>query len=406
MIGGGALISALYHALHSGLAALSDGALYAEADFEGPYAKTALRAVEHRSVIRSRLRLGRALGLALATLGGYMAGGEYALAVALATAAGSVLVNELAAAIARRRAHRAAMRLLRWCRPLEWITALVATPIEWVAALLETVIPAAEPRPETTARTVEDLIETGAKEGGFGSAHAELLLNALEFRDTITREVMVPRTQLVGFAIQTELSDVLAQIVETGHSRYPVYRETLDEVVGLLYAKDLFSVLRDGIDANASLEALVRPVFMAQEGQKIGSLLREMQAHRFHMAIVVDEFGGVSGLVTLEDILEELVGEIADEHDDEEDPIQEVASGHYHADASVSVYDLEDRLGEEIPGIDDQEYASLGGLIISLAGGVPAPGDELRVGSFDLRILEADERHVTRVEIMRRAEVA
>lgn len=299
------------------------------------------------------------------------------------------------------------MRMLRWCRPLEHLMTPIAAPIRWLTDSLESSVPAADPLPETTARTVEDLIDRGAKEGRLGSAHAELLLNALEFRDTITREVMIPRTQLVGFAIQTDLSEVLARIVETGHSRYPVYRETLDEIVGLLYSKDLFSVLRDGTENDASLEALVRrPVFMAPEGQKIGALLREMQAHRFHMAVVVDEFGGVSGLVTLEDILEELVGEIADEHDDEDDPIEEIASGHYYADASISVYDLEDRLGEEIPGSEDEEYASLGGMIIKLHGGVPSPGDELRVGAFDLRILEADERHVTRVEITRRAEVA
>lgn len=407
MIGGGVLISALYHAVHSGLAALSDGALHTAADSGEAYARTAKRAVERRAGIRTRLRLGRGLGLGLATLGGFMAGGQNALLVALGVAAATMLVNELAGAIARRRAHRAAMRMLRWCAPLEWLMVPIATPIRWLADALESSIPAADPLPETTARTVEDLIESGAKEGRLGSAHAELLLNALEFRDTITREVMIPRTQLVGFAIQTELKDVLARIVETGHSRYPVYRETLDEIVGLLYSKDLFGVLRDGTDDEASLEALVRrPVFMAPEGQKIGALLREMQAHRFHMAIVVDEFGGVSGLVTLEDILEELVGEIADEHDDDEDPIEEVASGRYYADASISVYDLEDRLGEDIPGSEDEEYASLGGLIIKLHGGVPSPGDELRVGSFDLRILEADERHVTRVEITRRAEVA
>ena len=404
MIGGGVLISALYHAVHSGLAALSEGALLAAAEAESPYAKTARRAAENRSTIRMRLRLGRGLGLGLATIAGYMAGGIW---VALGVAAATMLITELCGAVARRRAHRGAMRMLRWFRPLEHVMAPIALPIAVLADVVERSVPAADPLPETTTRTVEELIESGAKEGRLGSAHAELLLNALEFRDTITREVMVPRTQLVGFAIQTELSEVLARIVETGHSRYPVYRETLDEIVGLLYAKDLFGVLRDDDVDNASLEALVRrPVFMAPEGQKIGALLREMQAHRFHMAVVVDEFGGVSGLVTLEDILEELVGEIADEHDDEADPIQELASGHYYADASVSVYDLEDRLGEEIPGSEDEEYASLGGLIIKLHGGVPAPGDELRVGSFDLRILEADERHVTRVEITRRAEVA
>lgn len=407
MIGGGVLLSALYHALHSGLAALGDGALHAQADSGSPFAKTAKRAVENRSSIRTRLRIGRGLGLGLATIAGYVAGDAYAIPVALGVAAGTMLVSELGGAVARRRAHRAAMRMLRWCRPLEWLMAPLAAPIEWLADSLEMSIPAADPLPETTARAVEELIDRGAKEGGLGSAHAELLLNALEFRDTITREVMVPRTQLVGFAIETELSEVLARIVETGHSRYPVYRETLDEIVGLLYAKDLFSVLGEGLQEDASLQALVRrPVFMAQEGKKVGALLREMQAHRFHMAVVVDEFGGVSGLVTLEDILEELVGEIADEHDDDEDPIQELASGHYYADASVSVYDLEDRLGEEIPGSEDQEYASLGGMIIKLAGGVPAPGDELTVGSLHLRILEADERHVTRVEITRRAEVA
>jgi CBS domain containing-hemolysin-like protein len=190
--------------------------------------------------------------------------------------------------------------------------------------------------------------------------------------------------------------------MESGHSRYPVYRGQIDHVEGVLYAKDLFQVLRSTSDASAVvLENVVRkPVFFAAESQKIGALLREMQRRRSHLAVVVDEFGGAAGIVTLEDIVEEIVGEIQDEHDEEAPLVYERAPGHYFVDASISVNDLEEQLGESLCE-DKSDFESLGGMLVHLAGQVPIIGETLRAGPYRVVVLDADERHVRRVEMLR-----
>src|SRR5690606_10213161 len=191
-------------------------------------------------------------------------------------------------------------------------------------------------------------------------------------------------------------------IVQGGHSRYPVYRDRVDQIEGILYAKDLFRLLRNGDrEKHRSLDRIIRrPVFFVAETHKIGQLLREMQARRFHLAIVVDEFGGTSGIVTLEDILEEIVGEIRDEHDSEEPMVHEVESGVWLADARISIYDLGEILGVDFED-DDGDYESLGGMLVELADRVPQVGESVYAHGFELVVREADERHVTRVEIRR-----
>jgi CBS domain containing-hemolysin-like protein len=213
---------------------------------------------------------------------------------------------------------------------------------------------------------------------------------------------MVPRTQVVAFELEKSIDEVLASIMESGHSRYPVYRNHIDHVEGVLYAKDLFQVLRNSSDASTiSLASVVRkPVFFAAESQKIGVLLREMQRRRSHMAVVVDEFGGAAGIVTLEDIVEEIVGEIQDEHDEEAPLVYERAPGHYFVDTSISVYDLEEQLGESICE-DKSDFDSLGGLLVHLAGQVPVIGETLLAGPYRVVVLDADERRVSRVEMLR-----
>jgi CBS domain containing-hemolysin-like protein len=213
---------------------------------------------------------------------------------------------------------------------------------------------------------------------------------------------MVSRTHVVAFDIETSIDEVLASVIESGHSRYPVYRGQIDQVEGILYAKDLFQVLRSASDASNLLlsDVLRKPVFFAAESQKIGVLLREMQRRRSHLAVLVDEFGGAAGIVTLEDIVEEIVGEIQDEHDEEPPLVFERAPGHYLVDAGISVYDLEEHLGESICQ-DKSDFDSLGGMLVQLAGEVPAIGEALVAGPYRIVILDADERHVRRVEMRR-----
>jgi len=175
----------------------------------------------------------------------------------------------------------------------------------------------------------------------------------------------------------------------------------------VLYAKDLFhAVSNGGPGKGTSLGRLIRqPAFFVPERQKIGAILREMQANHSHLAIVVDEFGGASGMVTLEDILEEIVGEIQDEHDEELPQARSVAPDRFVADASIGVEDLEEIIGEEIP-CDEGQFETLGGMVTHLAGRVPSVGDQVEVGPFAFTVLDATDRQVTRVELWKRPEPA
>ncbi len=404
------MLGAIFAALDTAIAAIGEARLHAIADeAKGAVGATARRVLDRRTALSARLLTGRVLCVgAAAGLGAQLAvrtaGWVGAMLAGAAVALLYGLVAEVLGTVARRRRSRAVLRALRLIRPLELLFAPIAWPLVQVAALTERIVPtpADQDAERMTELVVEHVIEQGEESGSIPSDHAELLRSVLEFRNTVAREVMVPRTQMVAVDIDTPIDEVLRLIVDEGHSRYPVYRERLDQIEGVLNAKDLFQMMRDGRTAHVALAQLVRkPVFFANETQKIGNLLNEMQARRAHLAVVVDEFGGTSGIVTLEDILEEMVGEIRDEHDEEEASIHQLGPGRYVADAGVSVYDIEEVIGEELHEANG-DYDSLGGMVIALAGRVPSPGESVAAGSFDLVVRGADERHVTRVEIVKR----
>ena len=406
-VGLGLFFAVLYSATNAGLAALGEARIRAIAeDDAGSLGKEANRCVELGRAVRTRLLLGRVLSVTLAAGCAALLGGRAnawgALGGAAAVGLGYALLTEVFSAIARRRASRAALRMLRALRPLEWVVWPVAAPLAALGRLAAGLVPSPALEAEVGQRAVEKMIEKSEQKGELGEEQAKMLRSVLEFRATVAREVMVPRTQVVAFDIDTPLEDVLLAIEENGHSRYPIFRGSMDQVEGILYAKDVFGALRKGLE-QMTLAGLCRTsVFFAPETQKLSVLLQEMQARRFHLAVVVDEFGGAAGIVTLEDILEEIVGEIEDEHDDDEAPVRQEGPGHFVADATISVYDLEEYLGEPIESAHEGDFDSLGGLMVQLAGRVPEVGAELVVGDYELRVLVADERHVERVEIIRR----
>ncbi|MEM6961275.1 MAG: hemolysin family protein [Myxococcota bacterium] len=390
-------------------------------------ANAARRVLAMQEQIEARYHAGRITALALASATTMWVWRDdtlpEAIAAVLLVALGYGLASTTLATVARRRASRIALRLSHWLRPLELMFAPLALPSIWMHRWVRHTVPPVE-EPEdvrVTELAVEQVIEEGEENGSIGVQDAELLRSILEFKKTYAREVMVPRTQTVAIAINTPVDKVLELIVKSGHSRYPVYRDRIDRIEGVLYAKDLFQVVGQSDWDDVRLEHLVRrPVYFTPENRKIGMLLREMQSDGVHLAIVVDEFGGVSGIVTLEDVLEEIVGEIRDEHDSDEIRLEEVEPGRYLADAGMSVYDLNDMLGESLDdgeggalsrahdsrgadsrGHDSRGYDSLGGLIIEIAGRVPRVGDTLHVGNYRLKVTDADERRVIQVELTR-----
>ncbi|GAB4214501.1 MAG: hypothetical protein OHK0013_39230 [Sandaracinaceae bacterium] len=401
-----ALVGSTLSALTAALQEIPEERLMALRDEGGADGATAARLLRDRDVVRARLLSGRVLSVAgVAAFTAHLAAAVLDDVAVLLTVGAAALayaiVSEVAQTLARRRANQIALRLLRLCRPLELALAPFALPVLGVSRAIERLAREPEPVPTHIAeREVEHMLEKHEEEGALAEDQAELLMNVLEFKDTVAREVMVPRTRMVAIECSLPFEAVVDRVLAEGHSRYPVYRESLDKIEGILYAKDLFQAQRQG--KTTILPLLRKNVLFVPEAQKIGLLLREMQARHQHLAVVVDEFGGTAGIVTLEDILEEIVGEIQDEHDAEESLVTELEPGRFLADARVSIHDLGEMIG--VPLTPSEEgFDSLGGLVVEQLGRVPSVGEKLRLDGIEITVREADEKKVQRVEIVRRA---
>ena len=327
--------------------------------------------------------------------------GQWAPWAALGTAVVlSGVLFELSTTLGKLHADRAALLAARWLRPLELAMTPLALPLGWAATIVNDRGLVKPPDPRVAEAEVEIMVDEVEKSGLFGREPAEMIRNVLDFADRTVRDVMVPRGSVEGVEVSTPIDEVLERVAVGGHSRYPVYRDQIDNVIGLLYAKDLFKALEGDRPERITLRQLVRaPANFVAESQPLSTMLREMRAKRQHLAIVVDELGGLSGIVTLEDVIEEIIGEICDEHDPREAPIQDLGDGRLVADAAVSLIDLSAFLGRTLPDATDHE--SIGGMITRHVGHVPEVGTA--VSKFGLRFIvrEVDEDHLGKVEISR-----
>lgn len=245
-----------------------------------------------------------------------------------------------------------------------------------------------------TEDDLKTLVDAGQEKGLFEHGERQMIYSVFELRDTLAREIMVPRIDMVALEVHTSLDEAADAILKYGHSRVPVYEEIVDKVLGLLYAKDLLRVWREGV-AIDSLQSLLRPAYFVPEAKKVDEMLAEMQSQRIHMAIVVDEYGGVAGLVTLEDIVEEVVGEIRDEYDQsEEAPYQELREGGYVFQGRIDLDDFNEIMASTLPKSDAD---TLGGYIYSVLGRVPAVGDEIREGNLLLIVEQVSTRRIRKV---------
>jgi CBS domain containing-hemolysin-like protein len=307
--------------------------------------------------------------------------------------------TEVLGIVARRRPEEVAAVALRYLRPFEWAVLPIAEPLALLGRLVEKRIPKVAKDPSHTETEVQWAVRESVRAGALANEPAEMIRNVLDFKDLLVKDVMVPRRLVAGVPLGSSVDEILEIVAHEGHSRYPVYRETLDNVVGLLYVKDLFRVVQKGEIATTKLDDLTRRhILFAVETQSVASVLREMRSRSQHMAVVSDEFGGTSGVVTLEDILEQIVGDIRDEYDAEaEAQVQKVGEGRYLADAAVSIDELSAHLGRELPA--DGEFESLGGLLVHRAGRVPKVGAVIHLDGLRFTVREADDTHVVRVEI-------
>jgi CBS domain containing-hemolysin-like protein len=337
--------------------------------------------------VHSRWLVGRVVALSIAAVLFYDAAhGLHLERLALPLAViGTVLTYgtfaEVVGAFARRRPEDVAALALAFLGPLEWLVAPLADPLAIVGRAVGRRVPKSRTVDARITETeVQWAVSEGEKAGSIANEPAEMIRKVLDFKDLMAREVMVPRRHILAIDVGTPLSEIVALVAAKKHSRYPVYRDNADNIVGLLSAKDLFAVVRDGHLQTTKLAEILRsPVMFVSESEPAAKILQEMRSRRLHMAIVSDEFGGTAGLVTIEDIIEEIVGDIRDEHDPEA-PIQSMGDGRVVADASVPLADVAHALGKPLP--DDGEAESLGGFIVSRAG------------------READKTRVVKVEIV------
>lgn len=257
-----------------------------------------------------------------------------------------------------------------------------------------------EATPFVTSEDIEYMIDLGSREGTFSEDRERMLRSVFDFNDTSVREVMVPRTDAVFLSVDMNLSEIVEAVEGCGHSRLPVYDETVDNIVGIFYVKDVIGLIGKNLSGDTfTLLDIVREPFFVPESKGIADLFSEFQHSHIHMAIVVDEFGGTSGLITLEDIIEEFFGEIQDEYDLEPEQIVRISDEIVRADARVSVYDMASFFHAQFP--EDGDYETLGGFLMTLSGTVPSKGEKIKWTDFLFTVVDADAKKVISVDIER-----
>lgn len=249
-------------------------------------------------------------------------------------------------------------------------------------------------RAYVTEEEIKLLLEEGGEQGVFEPEEKKLIHSVFEFADTFVKEVMIPATQMVTISINMTADEVKSIIAEENFSRYPVIGKDINDIRGILYARDFFNVLIS--QGSVDMRKIVKPPFFVPETMKISNLLRDMQKKRIHMAIVIDEYGSVSGLVTLEDLLEEIVGEIRDEYD-VESPVIELPDGTKIIDASISIADLAEDYSIELP--ESSEYETLSGFILTQLQRIPQQGDMVDLPDMRLTIIEMVGQRISKVKL-------
>jgi putative hemolysin len=381
--------------------AVTDGALLASAYHEPRVSADPERT--HRALslgrVLAHLVTGTSLALALAH-SALIA--PVAFAVALLLLVISVAVVE---GISRAAGYARGADIVHRLSPVVTIADIVMIPVTWlggvVERLLSRLLPPADEKSIQRDIGAAQFREVVAAEADVGEAEEELLHGVFSLRDTAVEEIMVPRVDVVGIDRTSPWSEVLDRIRSSEHARFPVYDDTLDNIIGILYAKDL---LRTAV-AHAEPDdwsTLIRPASFIPATKTIDQQLRDFRAQRTHIAIVIDEYGGTAGLVTIEDVLEEIVGEIRDEHDVEEPPIEQEGEGHFWVSGRLSLADLSEALAYDF---QREDLTTVGGLLYDTFGRVPRAGEALQIGPFKVVVERVRRRRIERVYFERLAAI-
>jgi CBS domain containing-hemolysin-like protein len=256
--------------------------------------------------------------------------------------------------------------------------------------------------PDTTEdleQEIQELLEEGEEQGLISRREGQMINSIFEFKDTLAREVMTPRSEMICAPATATAAELIGLITDKGFSRIPIYGESPDQIIGIIHAKDL---LRHCATAGQPPTAgdMVAPVYIVSENHRIIDLLREFQTKKMHMAVITDEFGSIRGLITMEDILEEIVGEISDEYDKTQGRLKVVDQNTLLVDAKIDIEDIETFFGIELP--EEVPYESVGGLIIHQLGRVPEPGETAELNSLTFQVISASRRRINIVKVQKR----
>lgn len=284
---------------------------------------------------------------------------------------------------------------------IEWFSRITDTGVKLLTKSTELILKPFGKKPFTERGYISEeeiklLLEEGGEQGVFEPEEKKLIHSVFEFTDTFVKEVMIPGPQMVTIGINMTPEEVKSIIAEENFSRYPVTGKDINDIRGILYAKDFFNVL--STSGTVDIRKIIKPPFFVPETMKVSNLLREMQKRRIHMAIVIDEYGAVTGLVTLEDLLEEIVGEIRDEYDIES-PVIELNDGTFLIDASISIADLKEDYSIELP--ESPEYETLGGFILTQLQRIPEQNDVVELPGMRLKIVEMVGQRISKVKLER-----
>ncbi len=250
-------------------------------------------------------------------------------------------------------------------------------------------------RKHVSEEEVIQVLEEGERSGAIDKTEHELIKSILEFTDTTVKEVMVPRTDVFAVDIATQRDRLLQSLIDQGFTRVPVYRDSIDNIIGIIYTKDLIGMLehRDLI----ILQDVLRPAYLVPESKKISVLLKELQKNRQHMAIVIDEFGGTEGIITIEDIVEEIVGEIRDEYDEEQSDVETSSDGTAFVNGGISINDFNERFATEIP--EDAQYDTISGFLHQLTERIPELHEEIKYENIIFTVVKKNERRIRQVKV-------
>ncbi|MBI4811474.1 MAG: HlyC/CorC family transporter, partial [Ignavibacteriales bacterium] len=241
------------------------------------------------------------------------------------------------------------------------------------------------------------IVDEGMKSGVFNKTEQQLISSIFEFSNTTAKEIMVPRTDVVAINYDTPRERLIQIVTEEGYSRMPVYKDSIDNVVGLIYTKDLINLLehRDLI----VLQDIIRPPYFVPGAMKISKLMKDLQERKMHLAVVVDEFGGTEGIVTMEDILEEIVGEIHDEYDEVLKDVEQSTDGSALVNAKMNIKDFNEKFAIEIP--DDPEYETVGGFLAKLTGHIPEQNEEIQFENLHFTVIKKSQRRLRQVKVLK-----